>query len=334
MLLSLPDDGRGWVLRAAVQARRLIVQERPDVVVSSGPPHSAHVAAWLATRGTEVRWLADFRDPWAGPVTEAWRDWPQYRSRVGMFLMAWLERLVVTTASAVVCNTREFAAAIQAHYPQVRVRWVPNGVDIALLPPRDSCPGRGLCISYAGTLYGGRDLAPVLRGLRLFLDRHPDIPEDQCRLRIAGQIEGSQLQRLREEIAALGLERHVDLLGPLSRDAALRLAARSRLGLVLAQQQELQVPAKLYELVALGVSTVVLAASGSAAHSEALRVGASVVDPGDVEALARLMDDVSAGRTGHRNPMGVSVDYADLALGVSQLLAESLRGTHRARSGV
>jgi glycosyltransferase involved in cell wall biosynthesis len=327
MLLSLPDDGRGWILRAAVQARKLIAQVQPDVVVSTGPPHSAHVAAWLATRGRGVRWLVDFRDPWAGPVTGAWRDWPLYRSRLGCFLMSALERLAVRTANSVVCNTREFAAVIRARYPRAHVWWVPNGVDVELLPPRLSSRVPGLSIAYVGTVYGGRDLTPVLQALRLFLDHHPDIPRELCRLRIAGHMEGSQLQRLREDIAALGVEERVELLGMLSRDAALRLVGDSSLGVVLAQEQELQVPAKLYELVALGVATVVLATPGSAAHSEALRIGASVVDPGDIAGLARLMGDVSAGRVMHDDLPRVSVDYADLALEVSQLLVESPRAT-------
>src|SRR5688500_2008490 len=45
--MNLPDQGRGWVLRAARAARKLLRERRFAVVVSSGPPHSAHFAALL-----------------------------------------------------------------------------------------------------------------------------------------------------------------------------------------------------------------------------------------------------------------------------------------------
>lgn len=41
--LAFPDEGRGWIVRATLRARALIRRFRPEVVVSSGPPHCAHV---------------------------------------------------------------------------------------------------------------------------------------------------------------------------------------------------------------------------------------------------------------------------------------------------
>jgi len=270
MLLSLPDEGWGWILKAAARARALVAQLQPDAVVSTGPPHSAHVVAWLATRGFRTRWLADFRDPWAGPVAEAWRESPLYRSALGRWFTRRVEQLVLKSVNAALCNTREFAAALAARYSRQAVHWVPNAVDRDLLPSPDPCLFPGLAVAYVGTLYGGRDLGPVPRALRVVLDRHPEIDGKASMLRIAGSIEQQHVQTFRRDVDALCLRDHVEFFGVLSRDAALALLARSRLGVVLAQKQDLQIPAKLYELLGIGIPTVVIAAAGSAAYSEAL----------------------------------------------------------------
>lgn len=324
--LSVPDHGRGWVLRAAAHAGRLLRRVRPHVVVSSGPPHSAHIAAWLATRGCHIPWLADLRDPWAGPVTGAWREDPVYRSWLASGLTRSLERLVVRGASGVVATTQEFAAALRKRYPAVRVHWIPNGVDRDALSGSSTDPFPGLGMVCAGTIYGGRNPSPVLRGLRLFLERHPDAATCGTKLRIAGHIDASGLRRLNDEAASLGLGAYVEYCGVLPRAAALRLVGRSRVAFVLAQEQDLQVPAKLYETVALGVRTIVVAAEGSAAASEARRLGACAIEPGDIAGMARLLDDAwrephSAGSSGRR-----SADYAVVARAAAQVLVEHAAG--------
>ena len=320
MLLGLPDQGRGWVLQAAARARKLIRQMKPDVVVSTGPPHSAHVVAWLATRGLPTRRLVDLRDPWAGPITGAWRHHLLSRSHLSRWLSGWLERLVVSKASGVLCNTREFAAAMRSRYPGVVVDWLPNGVDSDLLP-RAAEPLAGLGLVYVGTMYRGRDLRPVLRALRVFLDRHPEQAADGPALRIAGALDDPvSRDAFRHEVAALGLKDQVAELGVLRRAEALQLAARARLALVPAQEQELQVPAKLYELVAIGIPTLVIADPESATSSEARRIGATAVEPADCVGMVQIMENACLGSVTRPARPGVSVDYREVALGLGPIL--------------
>lgn len=320
-LLWLLDEGRGWTLRAAVRARDLIARVQPHVVVSTSPPHPIHLAAWFATRRRHIRWFADFRDPWTGPVSRAWRSHPLAPSRTGRAAVAQLERLVVDAATGIVATTREMAAALAERYPGVAVSWVPNGVDRDLLPPRSGEPFAGLAIAHVGTLYGGRDLGPALRAFRLFVDRHPNALHDGSRLRIAGHAEPELADSLHHEVAALDLGRHVDVLGVLPRDEALNLLARSRLVLVLAQDQDLQIPTKLYESVAMELPTLVVAASGSAARREAQELGATVVDPSDVAAMVRVFERIWSNQERSADRPQVPIDYRDLAASVSSLLA-------------
>ena len=323
VLLTLPDEARGWVLRGAWATRRLIRRVRPTAIVSSGPPHSAHVTAWLATRFTRIPWLVDLRDPWAGPITDGWAEALFAKSSVAVWLARRLESMVLRSATTIICNTREFVAALSVRYPRARIEWVPNAVDRALLPSVTADPFVGLSIVHVGTIYGGRNLSPVLIALREFLDRHPAAGTDGTRLRIAGSVEQPYSSALNAQITELALEGQVEILGMLPRAQALALVGRSRLALVLAQNQEFQVPGKLYEMVAMGVQTVVLATLASAAGQEAIRLGAVVVDPDDIASLAAIMEHAASRDLSLPPPVAEEADYGKLAPRVSQLLSRT-----------
>ncbi|HEY0528787.1 MAG TPA: glycosyltransferase, partial [Gemmatimonadaceae bacterium] len=63
--IFLPDDARGWIMAAAGTARALLRESKFDAVISSGPPHSAHLAALAATIGSDTPLWMDMRDPWS-----------------------------------------------------------------------------------------------------------------------------------------------------------------------------------------------------------------------------------------------------------------------------
>lgn len=320
--LALPDQSRGWMMRAAAQARSLIKRFRPDVIVSSGPPHSAHLVAYLGRIGSEARWLIDLRDPWDYALTPNRLLDPIRGTRLARFFIPRLERLAVNAADAIIANTPESATALARAYPDACVHVVRNGVDLERIPRNEAKPYRGLGIAYVGSLYGTRDIGPILRALRSFLDQHPGISAADVVLRVAGPADVEHRATLQREVARLRLQDHVQELGVLSRTDALELIARSKLVLVLAQGQDLQTPAKLYESVAVGTPTLVVAGGGSAAAREAKRIGAIAVDPEDTASMERLLNDlwIDDGTYAGGLVAEASISYRQLARQVNQLL--------------
>src|SRR6266496_2237571 len=321
--LAFPDESRGWVFRAALRARSVIRRFQPHVVVSSGPPHSAHLVAGMATIGSAARWLIDLRDPWAGPLPKVWQSHRRLGTRVFRTLAPPLEHLAFRTAHGVITNTPQLAEVLGAKYPGVSVVCVPNGVDLdGMPPPRDRFPGLG--IAYTGRLYAGRDLGPVMRALGIFLQRHPEAARAGSKLRIAGDADARHAQVFNDAVAAAGVEQYVEVLGLLSRTDALNVVSRSRLAVVLAQDQELQIPAKLYESVAIGVPTLVVAPAGSAAAVEGTRLGAVVRDSADVGGIACVLEQVWRDGARERSPCPVPITYDAIASLVDQVLGASL----------
>ena len=244
-------------------------------------------------------------------------------SGISRWLTTRLERFALPSASTIICNTREFAAVLEERYPGSIIQFVPNGVDRAMLPRITDAPFPGLGIVHVGTIYGGRDLGPVLVALRAFLDRHPGATHDGTRLRVAGHVDDPYASVVRRQIAELKLDQQVEFLGILPRSEALQLVGRSRLAVVLAQHQDLQVPAKLYEMVAMEAQTVVLAALDSAAASEARRLGASAIDPDDTTGLLEVMERAFEGKRAETSTAVAELDYQQLAVRVGTLLEPS-----------
>jgi glycosyltransferase involved in cell wall biosynthesis len=278
--------------------------------------------AGLATIGSSARWFIDLRDPWAGPFTKGWDSFPWARTWVFRALSPRLERVTLHAAHGIITNTLQLTEVLAAKYPKAAIVCVPNGVDPECLPPASADPYPGLGIAYTGALYGSRDLGPVVRALRVFLERHPDAGQAGSKLRVAGHADAPNACALRDAVAAAGLQDYVEVLGSLPRDQALNVVSRSRLAVVLAQDQELQIPAKLYESVAMGIPTLVMAGANSAARIEGTRVGAIARDSHDVEGIASVLEQLWQDASRQRSSCPVPISYGAIAPLVDRLLRE------------
>ncbi|MGH7467395.1 MAG: glycosyltransferase [Longimicrobiales bacterium] len=317
--LAFPDYSRGWLFRAGSYARKLVRHYEPDLVVTSGPPHTAHLAGLLATLGRSTPVLMDMRDPWISFV-------PKTHRTIGSalpfrrFALYLLERLSFKWSAGVITNAQSFAAALSQRWPHLAVRWLPNGVDLERLPEPNRDPIRGLQLAYVGTMHVRRDLEPVFRAMGMFFTRHPAAAGDGSTLRVAGHAAGVQHDRIQVQLSSSGVQEHVQLLGVLPAQDALALLNSSSLAIVLAQDQGIQVPAKLYESIGLRLTTLVIAEPDSASAREAKRIGAILRSPDDVAGICALFEQVWSGQMPSRRDPAEPIDYAHLATRMSDLL--------------
>ena len=311
LMLAYPDTGRGWILRAALAARSLAREMEFDAVVSSGPPHSAHIAGMLACIGRREPLYIDMRDPWRTPVDRV--DGTAIRDAALLRSKPWLERIILPRAAAVVANTAAAANLLQTSYPRLNIAFVPNGIDHERLPPRTPPTDKftGTSIAYAGTIYLSRDLTPVLRALSKLTEELPET-RGTLRLRIAGRMDAPHEARFRSQVEKYNLNELVAVYGPLPGAEALDLINRSHLTLVLAQDQLLQVPAKLFECVAMGIPTLVIAEASSAAEREARRIGAIACDPEDIDEIVSTIRRIWQREAPMAEPL-VAIDYDTIA---------------------
>ncbi|PYO79920.1 MAG: hypothetical protein DMD63_02780, partial [Gemmatimonadetes bacterium] len=319
--MYFPDYGRGWIGRAAAKARALLRTRQFDVVVTSGPPHSAHYAGLLATLGSKVPHWVDMRDPWSVAHGRHLPDDPFFR--VERAILSLLERLLFSRAAKVIVNTTQFASMLRSAHSDLDVTSFPNGIDLEGIPARDVRDVEQGSIAYLGALYAGRNLSSVFKAMSALKRKNPEAAA-RLRLTIAGPTEATHLAEMLEQIATAELSTLVEFRGAIARQEALMLLNRSHVALVLAQDQPMQVPAKLYECIGMGVATLVLAEETSAAATEAARIGAMTLDGADVDGMESLLCDLLESRIPVRIEPTGPISYEDLAAKMDRMLQQAV----------
>jgi glycosyltransferase involved in cell wall biosynthesis len=60
----IPDPRKGWKKYAVKKAAELIKKEDISIVITTSPPHSTHLIGLSLQEKYNIKWIADFRDPW------------------------------------------------------------------------------------------------------------------------------------------------------------------------------------------------------------------------------------------------------------------------------
>jgi len=321
-LLMTPDSRIGWIPAAVRGGLITIHKRRPDVIYSTSPYMSAHLIALILNRLTAIPWVADFRDPWRGNPFRSLG----YRSLD--LLDAWLERLVLRTATHIVFNTPTMHAQAAARLPCLTSKstTIMNGFDadefrdirpIRLFPPEE------FVLTHCGEFYGPRSPSPWLTAVAL-LCRRSTVPRRIHLLLIGPDAYGGRrLARLADEI---GLADCVTVLGRKSRRETLAHMAGSD-ALILAGSNgmgsQLQVPGKLFEYLAVRRPIIASLAPDNPAVTilRQARAEAYICPPDDPSALAGAISQLAA----HPRPKVAdawsSVGRFDRAYRAQELLA-------------
>jgi hypothetical protein len=287
----LPDSYVGWSRRAARVVERRLGRGDVDCVLSSSPPDSAHLAVLHARRarfarpGATIPWVADFRDPWIGLYL---REPPSVWHRARQ---AALERCVLDDADLVLAASRTHADGMgekSGSRPR-RVVHLPNGYAPETVGETNSAaaePGTHFLMVFTGTLSQLPETEQVLEALHELLARRPELRR-RVRARFAGPYDLGYPDRA----VALGLTGIVEFTGAITHARSRALQREADL-LLLWKPAHIRtmVPGKLYEYLETGRPLLAMLPAGDEAAELAERGGATVVRPGDREALASALE--------------------------------------------
>ncbi|HWO56790.1 MAG TPA: glycosyltransferase [bacterium] len=298
---DLPDRHKGFARLAVTRARQLMADNPFDVVLTSSPPPSIHLAG-LALRDRAV-WIADFRDPWRvrpddyGPTL------------VHRLRNSGLHHRVLTSADAVVAVTPELAAHFQSLAPNAVVHSIRNGFDEAdfdgLTAPAPRAQTTAL---FPGTFSRLSDPRPALRALAVWRKQNPSQS-----LRIVHT--GATLDvSLATTLAETGLADIYDDRGYLDHRRAVAALLAADL-LVIAHTDPdaaaVSVPGRIYEMLRAGRPILALAFADSAlANLLRDQPACAVVAPHDRAAAVAAIERLLAGP---RQPLRAPEALAPLA---------------------
>ena len=317
LLLESPDSHVFWVPMAFAHGAYALLTQRIDVVYSSSPPHSSHLAAFLLARCFRKPHVVDFRDPW---VT---------KGRVE----ALAKRLVVTNAARLVVVSPGEPDELRAEFPGLereRVAVVTNGYDADdfVLDETVTPDPSHVTITHAGTIYRetGRDF---FRAIDELMTERPELRQI-LRVNLIGDIDEEHagvIRRLESAgiVRMFGVQPHQATLAHLHRSDVLLILQRG------GTSPASHIPAKLFEYLFTGKPILAIAAPGSMTEILAASGIGATVPPGDVPQLAgairRLCEDVRAGLPIRPNEEVISrFDRRNLTRQFADVLEESTYG--------
>ena len=276
--ILVPDTYVGWVPFAVREAAKLCGGERFDVLYSTSPPDSTHLAARRIARRFSIPWVADFRDPW---ISLYLRDPPTPLHRA---LHRRMER-TVAAADRILVTTQWHEERLGAAYPGARIERVPNGYDDEDFISHDTAvrPTGRFTIVHCGMLTLGRSTRPFLDGLARLVRRSPEIADEVRVVFIGARESANEMWANR-----FGLGGIVSFEDNLPHPECVRRELGSHVLLLIKHDDERYrglVPGKLYEYIGARRPILAVAPDGEAARIVMdLHRGevADVADPGTI----------------------------------------------------
>jgi len=283
-LLAFPDRMASWVADGIRQSLRACRHQRLDAILSSSPPVSSHLIAFVVKRLTGLPWVADLRDPWNldNPYGTFLRGLDRHLERR---LLSAADRITVVTAGAETDLQQRHGDGIRS-----RLRRVANGYDesaMARALENAERPASFRVVHIGACMTSYRSPEPLLRAVRLSLDRG-DLP-------VATSIEliGTPADpTLANGIARLGLDPRVSILPRVSHREALEAAAHAAALLLLQTRPDSDpcIPVKAYEY--LRTDRPILAIVRPGGETAKLLQGfdgVTLVPPTDIEGIATAL---------------------------------------------
>jgi len=123
--IILPDGRIGWYPFAVAGGRKIIENEKVDLIFSSGPPHSLHLIARSLAKKYSISWVADFRDPW----TERFYYEENKRSFFAKILDLYLEKNILTHANRITTVSMGLKALLEQKVSPSKMEVIYNGYD-------------------------------------------------------------------------------------------------------------------------------------------------------------------------------------------------------------
>lgn len=180
--LFIPDPRRGWNKYALKKALELIHEQQIEVVITSGPPHSTHLIGKKIKDKTNIRWIADFRDPW----TDIYYYKELYHLGLATLLDRHLEKIVLSNADKIITVSEEVGKLLLAKAAGSKEKMViiPNGYDETDFDQVGSVKNDAFTITYTGTISISYRIDQFIEAIFLL----PETIKQQIKIRFVGNV--------------------------------------------------------------------------------------------------------------------------------------------------
>lgn len=234
----IPDARKNWVKPSVDFLTDYIQKENIETIITTGPPHSLHLIGLQLKQKLDVKWIADFRDPWTTigyhkklKLTKA----SQLKHQdLELKVLNSADQLIVTSEN----TKREFE--FKTNQP---IAVITNGYDttISEKPKKDS----KFTIAHIGSLLSERNPKHLWEALSELINENEVFKAD-FELKLIGVVSDDVLQ----EIYSHNLKDYTNVVGYVSHDDAIKAQMQSQVLLLIeidSEDTKAIIPGKLFE---------------------------------------------------------------------------------------
>ncbi|MCY0978100.1 glycosyl transferase family 1 [Chryseobacterium wangxinyae] len=243
----IPDARVFWVNPSVKFLEEYLKNNKIDVIVTSGPPHSLHLIGLnIKKKFSDIKWVADFRDPW----TEI-----SYYKHLKLTNKSdkkhrQLESEVFKNADITLATSYTDAENFRKN--GANALCITNGFDEsdASKTSADSVSSTKFTLSYIGVLEQLRNPENLWKALDDLVKTDPDFAENFS-IKFVGRID----DRILESIEKSSLRNYINNLGYLSHDKAIDEMSNSTMLIITNFPNESSkgiIPGKIFEYLATG----------------------------------------------------------------------------------
>jgi len=236
--LFIPDARFLWVKPSVSYLKKYIQENNIDTIVTSGPPHSLHLIGLQLKKDLNVKWFADFRDPWTTIGYHKALKLSSYAEKKHKAL----EKEVLNSADTIIVTSKTTKTEFEA-LTSKPIEIITNGYDVEKIEkqPLDE----KFTLAHIGSFLSDRNPKMLWQALQELVSENTDFKKD-FRLKLIG----ATSQEVLDAIALFHLDGYVENLGYISHKEAVEHQRKSQVLLLIeinSSATKSIIPGKLFE---------------------------------------------------------------------------------------
>lgn len=227
----IPDARRFWIKPSIRYLSDYIQTNTITHVISTGPPHSMHlIALGLKKKFKQLRWLADFRDPWTNIdfyeklMLSSWADKKHHRQEMSVLKEA---DIVLSIGNAMNEELREMYLDAGGENPS-KFRVITNGFDAEDVSNSEVLKDKKFSVAHIGTLVKDRNPEVLWQVLQDLVKNNLEFKK-QLEIKLVGKVDFY----VKEQLKAYGLQKYIRMIDYLPHAEVIEEQRRSRVLLLL-----------------------------------------------------------------------------------------------------
>ncbi len=238
--LFIPDARKFWIKPSVKFLKDYLEEEGIKKMVTTGPPHSLHLIGLKLKQEINLKWIADFRDPW----TQIGYHKKLKLTKTSKQKHENLEREVLNSADQIITTSFTTKAEFSEKTSKP-ISVITNGFDGIENSVESFELDQKFSISHIGSLLSERNPTNLWKAIAELVKKNSAFAED-LELKLVGTVS----EEVIASIKSVGLGEKLQLPGYVSHTQAIALQQKSRLLLLIEIDSEETrgiIPGKLFE---------------------------------------------------------------------------------------